>query len=75
MVATFEALKSFGSPKEIHLVSVIGAKDGVDFIADKFPKNTHLWIASIDQTLNNKGYIVPGLGDAGDLSFGEKLQK
>lgn len=75
MVATFEALKPFGSPKEIHLVSVIGAKDGVDFIADKFPKNTHLWIASIDQTLNNKGYIVPGLGDAGDLSFGEKLQK
>ena len=39
-----------------------------------FPENTHLWIAAIDKTLNSKGYIVPGLGDAGDLAFGEKLQ-
>jgi len=38
-----------------------------------FPKNTHLWIAAIDSELNNKGYIIPGLGDAGDLSFGTKL--
>lgn len=75
MLATFEALQPFGTPKDIHLVSVIGAKDGVDFVTSKFPEHTHLWIASIDKTLNHKGYIVPGLGDAGDLSFGEKLQK
>jgi len=74
LVATYEALKPFGTPKEIHLVAVIGAEEGIDFIKDKFPENTHLWIATIDKVLNSKGYIVPGLGDAGDLAFGEKLQ-
>ena len=74
MVATFEALKPFGTPKEIHLVSVIGAKAGVSYVQEKFRSNSHLWIATIDDTLNEKGYIVPGLGDAGDLAFGEKLQ-
>ncbi|MDN3664903.1 uracil phosphoribosyltransferase [Algibacter miyuki] len=74
MLATFEALKPFGTPKEVHLVSAIGAQEGVDFIADHFDKNTHLWIAAIDKKLNEKGYIMPGLGDAGDLAFGEKLQ-
>ncbi|MEP3837365.1 MAG: uracil phosphoribosyltransferase [Algibacter sp.] len=75
MVATFEALKPFGTPKEIHLISVIGAQEGVNYVAEKFSKNTHLWIAAIDDTLNDKGYIVPGIGDAGDLAFGEKLQQ
>ncbi|WP_159949510.1 uracil phosphoribosyltransferase [Polaribacter septentrionalilitoris] len=73
LVAVLEAIKKYGEPKEIHIVSVIGAKDGIEFIKDKFPKNTHLWIAAIDEELNDKGYIVPGLGDAGDLAFGEKL--
>ena len=75
MVATYEALKPFGTPKEVHLVSVIGAKKGVDFVANAFDANTHLWIAAIDDTLNSKGYIIPGLGDAGDLAFGNKLQQ
>jgi uracil phosphoribosyltransferase len=74
MVATFEALKPFGTPKELHLISVIGSQEGVDFVDKHFDNNTHLWIASIDKKLNEKGYIVPGLGDAGDLAFGEKLQ-
>lgn len=75
MVSTFKALKPFGAPKDIHLVSVIGAKEGVAYVQKHFDKNTHLWIAAIDEHLNDKSYIVPGLGDAGDLSFGEKLQK
>jgi len=74
MVATFEALKPFGNPKNIHLVSVIGAQEGVDYVNKNFRDDTHLWIAAIDQELNEKGYIIPGLGDAGDLAFGEKLQ-
>jgi len=74
MVATYEALKPFGTPKAVHLVSVIGAQDGVDFVSKHFDKETHLWIAAIDAQLNDKGYIIPGLGDAGDLAFGEKLQ-
>lgn len=75
MLATFEALQSFGIPKSLHLVSTIGSREGVDFITSKFPKNTHLWIGAVDKSLNKKGYIIPGLGDAGDLAFGEKLQK
>lgn len=74
LVSTFKALKPFGVPKAIHLVSVIGAKEGVDYIQNYFDKKTHLWIAAIDEHLNDKGYIIPGLGDAGDLSYGEKLQ-
>lgn len=75
MVSTFKALKPYGNPKNIHLVSVIGAREGVAFVQKHFDENTHLWIATIDEHLNDKSYIVPGLGDAGDLSFGEKLQK
>ncbi len=74
MVATFEALKPFGIPKEVHLVSIIGAQQGVEFVQKHFKADTHLWIAAIDEKLNEKGYIIPGLGDAGDLAFGEKLQ-
>ncbi|HLV40014.1 uracil phosphoribosyltransferase [Xanthomarina sp.] len=74
MVATFEALKPFGTPKNIHLVSVIAAQQGIDFVKKHFEKDTHLWVATVDEKLNEKGYIIPGLGDAGDLAFGEKLQ-
>lgn len=75
MLSTFEALKPFGTPKSVHLVSVIGAQYGVDFISEHFDKEVHLWIATIDKNLNDKGYIIPGLGDAGDLAYGEKLQQ
>ncbi len=73
MVTVYEAIKKFGTPKKIHIVSVIGSKFGVNFIKNHFPANTELWIADIDPILNEKGYIVPGLGDAGDLSYGPKL--
>ncbi len=75
LVATYKALQKCGTPKELHLVSVIGSKEGIAYISQNFPENTHLWIAAIDEMLNEKGYIIPGLGDAGDLAFGEKLQK
>jgi uracil phosphoribosyltransferase len=73
LVAVLEAIQQQGTPKEIHLIVVIGATEGIQFLEDKFPENTHLWIAAIDDKLNSKGYIVPGLGDAGDLAFGVKL--
>ncbi len=75
MVATFEALKPFGIPKAIHLVSVIGAQPGIDYITKAFDADVQLWIAAVDDHLNDKGYIIPGLGDAGDLAFGNKLQQ
>jgi uracil phosphoribosyltransferase len=73
LVSVYEAILKFGTPKKIHLLCVIGATEGVDYIKDRFPKETELWIADVDAVLNDKGYIVPGLGDAGDLSFGSKL--
>jgi uracil phosphoribosyltransferase len=73
MVTVYEAIKKFGNPKKIHIISVIGSELGVNYIKKYYPKNTELWIADIDPTLNEKGYIVPGLGDAGDLSYGPKL--
>lgn len=75
LVSTYEALKPFGTPKEIHLVSVIAAKEGIKYVENYFPKETKLWVATVDEKLNKQGYIVPGLGDAGDLAFGAKLQK
>ena len=73
LVSTYEAILKYGTPKKTHLTCVIGATEGIDYIKDHFPDDTDLWIADIDDTLNNKGYIVPGLGDAGDLAFGPKL--
>ena len=73
-VNVYNALKEMGTPKEIHLASVIGSQQGIDYISKHFPENTKLWIATVDKELNDKGYIVPGLGDAGDLAFGIKLQ-
>lgn len=73
LVSVFEGIKKYGTPKEIHLACVIGSKEGVEYIQNYFPKNTKLWIATVDEKLNDKGYIVPGLGDAGDLAFGKKI--
>lgn len=67
------ALQNHGTPEQIHILSIIGAKPGIEFAKNIFPQNTHLWIAAVDDSLNEKGYIVPGLGDAGDLCYGAKL--
>lgn len=68
-----EALKNHGKPKQIHILSVIGAKLGIEYVEKIFPADTHLWIAAVDDRLDSRGYIIPGLGDAGDLAYGEKL--
>ncbi|MEZ2415593.1 uracil phosphoribosyltransferase [Muriicola sp. E247] len=68
-----KALLGHGTPRQIHIISVIGSLPGVSYIKNVFPENTHLWIAAIDKELTREGYIVPGLGDAGDLAFGVKL--
>lgn len=73
LVAVYDILKKIGTLSQVHLVSVIAAKEGIDYISKHFPDNTHLWVATVDDKLNSKGYIVPGLGDAGDLAFGNKL--
>jgi uracil phosphoribosyltransferase len=75
IASVYEGLKKHGTPKEIHLACVIGSKEGIEHVKENFPENTKLWIGTVDDKLNDKGYIVPGLGDAGDLSFGYKLSK
>lgn len=73
-VNVLRALEKMGKPRRIHLVSVIGAREGIEYLQKIFPENSQLWIAAIDDTLDERGYIVPGLGDAGDLCFGPKMQ-
>lgn len=62
-----------GQPKHTHIVSVIGSEQGVSHVRRHLPYNTTVWVGVVDPELNAKSYIVPGLGDAGDLAFGEKL--
>lgn len=71
---TYQALLRYGKPKQLHVVSLIASKPGVEYLTPRLPGAT-LWLAAIDDTLNENGYIVPGLGDAGDLSFGEKMER
>ncbi|MGC4040957.1 MAG: uracil phosphoribosyltransferase [Flavobacterium sp.] len=73
MVAVFQKLLLEEKPKEIHIAVVIAAPEGIEYLKNNLPNNCHLWIAAIDEKLNEKNYIVPGLGDAGDLAYGSKL--
>ncbi len=73
LVAVYEKLNQFGTPKKLHVISIIGSRPGIEFLEKKLPDAAHLWIADFDEGLNGKGYIVPGLGDAGDLAYGKKL--
>ncbi|HSD08614.1 uracil phosphoribosyltransferase [Flavobacterium sp.] len=73
LVAVFNKLIDRGKPKEIHIAVIIAAPEGVAYLEQNLPDSCHLWIASLDDKLNDKNYIVPGLGDAGDLSYGTKL--
>lgn len=62
-----------GNPAKIHIASLVAAPEGIKFLAEQMPVPYTLWTYSIDEKLNAQSYIVPGLGDAGDLSFGTKL--
>ncbi|WP_426669184.1 uracil phosphoribosyltransferase [Mucilaginibacter sp. McL0603] len=58
--------------KELHIAAVIASTEGVEHVKANLPK-AHIWLGAIDEEMTSKAYIVPGLGDAGDLSFGEKV--
>ncbi len=73
MVLAYKALLKKGVPSKIHVVCVIGSVQGVEYISKNLPENTTLWIGGIDSKMTSESYIVPGLGDAGDLAFGKKL--
>lgn len=63
---------SHGSPKSVHVLAAIASEEGIAHLRHEHP-DVHLWVAAVDQELNAKGYIIPGLGDAGDLAFGTKM--
>lgn len=73
IVAVLNKLNLKQNLKEIHIAVVIAAPEGIAYLEKNIPSNCHLWIASLDEKLNDKNYIIPGLGDAGDLAFGDKL--
>ncbi len=71
---SYKAFLSHGTPAKLHICCVIAAQEGIDHLCRVFPDDdVTLWVAAIDPILNDQAYIVPGLGDAGDLSFGPKL--
>ena len=63
---------SHGRPAVVHVLAAIASQQGVDHLQRQHPE-AHIWVAAVDEGLNEKGYIMPGLGDAGDLAFGSKL--
>ena len=73
MEVAYKALLSHGTPMNTHVACVIGTQQALDYLEKNMPTETTVWCAAIDPELNDKKYIVPGLGDAGDLCFGEKL--
>lgn len=73
LVAVLNKLQVSQKPKEIHIAVVIATPEGIEFVKKHVPENCHLWVAALDEKLDEKNYIVPGLGDAGDLAYGSKL--
>lgn len=73
LVLTIQELLKEGEPKRIHIVAAIASTTGINHVKSNLP-NVTIWTGAIDNELTAKSYIVPGLGDAGDLAFGEKMQ-
>lgn len=73
MDLSYQALLTKGEPKHVHIATIIASQQAIDYCAKNFPQDkTTIWAAAIDPELNDEAYIVPGLGDAGDLAYGEK---
>ena len=74
MILAMEALLTRGNPKHVHIVAVVASVEGVDYVKKNSPiKDCTLWLGALDQEMTAQSYIVPGIGDAGDLAFGEKI--
>ncbi len=73
IVATYKELQHYGKPKHVHLVVAVASLEGIEHLKKQLPSRKFtLWVAAVDTELTAKAYIVPGLGDAGDLAFGVK---
>ena len=74
LIEAIKDLLTNGTPSQLHVVAAIATTQGVETIEKAYPQ-AKIWVGAIDENLTTKGYITPGLGDAGDLSYGEKLQR
>ncbi|WP_207496161.1 uracil phosphoribosyltransferase [Aridibaculum aurantiacum] len=74
LVKTIQYMKNEGAPSQIHVVTAIACSVGIEYVQLEQP-DVKIWCGEIDEELTAKGYIVPGLGDAGDLAFGSKMQQ
>ena len=73
MELSYRALLTKGMPEHIHVASVIASRQAIEYIKSTFPEDrTTVWVGVIDDEINSHSYIVPGLGDAGDLAYGIK---
>ena len=74
MALTYRALLTKGNPSKIHIATIIASRQAIDYCKSVFPEDkTTIWAAAIDPSVNESSYIIPGLGDAGDLAYGEKI--
>lgn len=73
IIESLTYLSKFGTPESLHVACVIASEAGINFVNEKLEGKGHIWATAIDPELNSNAYIVPGLGDAGDLSYGHKL--
>ena len=73
LVQAMQLIAQHGTPAHVHIVTAISCPEGIAYVQEQAPFACSLWLGSIDSHLNQKSYIVPGLGDAGDLAFGPKL--
>ncbi|RCU44670.1 uracil phosphoribosyltransferase [Chryseobacterium lacus] len=74
LIEALKDLLNHGKPSQLHIVAAIASREGVETLEKAYPE-AHIWVGAMDDHLTSKGYISPGLGDAGDLSYGEKLQR
>lgn len=73
LALAYQKLLENGTPEAVHLACPIASRDGVEYLSKNMPhRNVYLWVGAVDEELTNKSYIVPGLGDAGDLAYGDK---
>lgn len=72
MVLAYKALLEKGTPKHCHIVALISSAEGMEYTKKHMPENCTIWLGAVDQEMTAQSYIVPGLGDAGDLAFGPK---
>lgn len=76
MELAYRTFRQMGAPRRLHFCCVIASEAGIAHLQKAFPQDdVTLWVAAIDEELNEQAYIVPGLGDAGDLAFGPKLSR